>query len=181
MVFVGAFRHAPNLDAMKFFTRDILPGVLKEVPKAHLYIVGSSPPPEIRRLDKHPNVTVTGFVDDIQEYYQRAAVVVVPLRTGVGIRGKILEGWSVGKAMVATSLACQGIEAIHGENIIIADRPDEFIIWTVALMRNPEFCRALGDRGRQMAEQRYDWDILGQQMSDLYCQAACHKRGSVHG
>ncbi len=181
LVFVGAFRHAPNLDAMKFFTRQILPGVLDEIPDAHLYIVGSSPPPEIRRLEKHPNITVTGFVDDIQQYYERAAVVVVPLRTGVGIRGKILEGWSVGKAMVATSLACQGIEAIHGENIMIADRPDEFTLWTVALLRNPEFCRVLGDRGRQIAENRYDWDILGRQMSDLYRKAAQNNTGRDRG
>jgi GT2 family glycosyltransferase/glycosyltransferase involved in cell wall biosynthesis len=181
LVFVGAFRHSPNLDAMDFFTREIFPGVLAEIPETHLYIVGSSPPPGIRRLAKHPNITVTGYVEDIREYYERASVVVVPLRTGVGIRGKILEGWAVGKAMVATSLACQGIEAVHGENILIADEPREFILWTVALQRNPDFCRHLGERGRRTAEALYDWDILGHQMSALYRKAVEQRDEAVHG
>lgn len=168
IVFVGAFRHSPNVDAMRYFSRQVFPKILDDRPETHLYIVGSSPPTEIKSLGEHPNVTVTGFVEDIRDYYQLARVVIVPLRTGVGIRGKILEGWSAGRAMVATSLACQGIRAIHGETIMIADTPEEFALWTVALLNDPEFCIRLGHAGRQVAEKHYEWDILGQQVIDLY-------------
>ncbi len=172
LVYIGAFRHEPNVDAMLYFRREIFPLLLEARPRTHLYIVGSSPPPEIRRLEKHPNVTVTGFVEDIREYYHRAQVVIVPLRTGVGIRGKILEGWAAEKAMVATSLACMGIRAGHGENILIADDPAEFALWTLALLRDPEHCRRLGAAGRRTAVRYYEWDDLGRQLSTLYQSVA---------
>ena len=168
LVYIGAFRHEPNVDAMLYFRQEIFPLLLEARPTTHLYIVGSSPPPQIRRLANHPNVTVTGFVEDIREYYHRAQVVIVPLRTGVGIRGKILEGWAAEKAMVATSLACMGIRAGHGENILIADAPAEFALWTLALLRNPEHCLRLGAAGRETALQHYEWDDLARRLSTLY-------------
>ena len=108
----------------------------------------SSPPHSIQDLGSHPQITVTGYVDDIRPFYCRAQVFVVPLRTGVGIRGKILEGWASGRAVVATSLACSGLRAVHGENVLVADRPEEFAQWTLALLRNPEYCQKLGESGR---------------------------------
>src|SRR5690606_16506681 len=168
IVFVGAFRHSPNVDAMKFFCNAIFPTIQKAHPNCRLYIVGSGPTPEIKRLGQRPGIFVTGFVEDIRDYYQRAQVVVVPLRTGVGIRGKVLEGWSMGKAMVATSLACQGIHAVHGENIIVADSPELFARWTIALLDNPDFCKHLGRNGRQVVERHYDWELMGERLLALY-------------
>ncbi len=168
LVYVGAFRHEPNVDAMLFFHTAVFPRILKSRPGTHLYIVGSSPPAVVRSLSEHPNVTVTGFVEDIREYYDRAQVVIVPLRTGVGIRGKILEGWAAGKAMVATSQACLGIRAEHGENILIADDPEEFAAWAVALLGRPQHCRRLGRVGRETAVRYYEWDQLAGQLAALY-------------
>lgn len=168
VVFVGAFRHYPNIDAMTYFVREIFPAVVAEVPWAHLYIVGAAPPEEIQKLGEHPQITVTGFVEDIRDYYRRAQVVVVPLRTGVGIRGKVLEGWAVGKAMVATSLACQGLPATHGENILLADAPDTFARWTITLLHHPEFCVRLGFAGRRVVEEQYDWELLGRRLQEIY-------------
>ncbi len=168
LVFVGAFRHDPNLDAMAYFCEEILPRVLKSQPDAHLYIVGSSPPSSIQDLADHPQITVTGFVPDIRDYYRKAQVVVVPLRIGVGIRGKILEAWSVGKAVVATSLACQGIRAVHGKNVLVADQAADFSDWTTALLRQPDFAAELGRAGRKTVEELYDWEAIGEQMSHLY-------------
>ena len=168
LVFVGAFRHQPNVDAMHYFCREIFPRVREERPETHLFIVGSSPPPSICELGSQPGITVTGYVEDIRPFYASAQVVVVPLRTGVGIRGKILEGWAAGKAMVATPLSCFGIRATHGENIMIARDSNEFGLWTLALLDNPDFCRQLGQRGRKTAERFYDWSLLGEEMIELY-------------
>jgi len=167
VVFVGAFRHQPNVDGILWFCREIFPTILKKRPATQLYIVGSSPPEQIRRLESD-SIVVTGFVQDIRDYYRRARVVVVPLRTGVGIRGKILEGWSAGRPMVATSVACLGIEAVHGENIMVADDPREFADWTLALLRNPRFCNRLALAGRRLAESRYDWSAVSLQLLELY-------------
>ena len=180
LVFVGAFRHDPNLDAMAYFCDEILPRVLISQPDAQLYIVGSSPPPSIRDLADHPRITVTGFVPDIRDYYRKAQVVVVPLRTGVGIRGKILEAWSVGKAVVATSLACQGIRAVHGKNVLIADQPADFAAWTTALLRQADFAAELGRAGRKTVEELYDWEAIGEQMS-LFYESIARRRSQVAG
>jgi len=168
LVFVGAFRHDPNVDAMLYFCEQIFPLILREHPQTHLYIVGSSPPQSVQELGTHSQVTVTGYVEDIRDYYQRAQIVVVPVRTGVGIRGKILEAWAAGKAIVATSLACSGIRTCHGENLLIADKPHDFALWTLALLRTPSFCERLGRNGSQTAGQLYDWSILGDQMIEEY-------------
>ena len=176
IAFVGAFRHQPNIDAMTYFCGEIFPLILEQLPNAKLYIVGSSPPEPILKLGKHPQIKVTGFVQDIRDYYQRAQVVVVPVRTGVGIRGKILEGWAAGKAMVATSVACLGIRAVHGENIMVADTPRDFARWTVALLRNPDFCAKLAKQGRVTAERYYDWSHLGEQLVETYEAMAGFKR-----
>ncbi len=168
IVFVGAFRHGPNIDAMHYFCDEVFPSILERCPEAHLYIVGSSPPKDIRRLDDGRHVTVTGFVEDIRDYYYKAQVVVVPLRTGVGIRGKVLEAWSAGRAVVATSLACQGIRATHGENVLIADESQGLADWTASLLAHPEFAAHLGRHGRMTVEEHYDWQPLGRQMCAVY-------------
>ena len=93
---------------------------------------------------------------------------VVPLRTGVGIRGKILEAWAAGKAIVATPLACQGIRVGHGENILIADGAAEFVRQTLALQSDPSLCQQLGRAGRETAVEFYDWNRLGKEMINLY-------------
>ena len=175
IVFVGAFRHEPNVDAMLYFCAEVFPLILQERPQTQLYIVGSSPPRSILQLDVHPGITVTGFVEDIRDYYRKAGVIVVPLRMGVGIRGKILEGWAVGKAIVATPLACLGIEAVHGENILIANRAEEFALWTLALLRSPEFASRLGRAARATAVRYYDWSRIGEQMTSLYERLANHR------
>jgi GT2 family glycosyltransferase/glycosyltransferase involved in cell wall biosynthesis len=172
LVFVAAFRHEPNVDAMLYFTDRVFPLILKKRPQSRLYIVGSAPPPSVRALSAHPNITVTGFVEDIREYYRKAGVVVVPLRTGVGIRGKILEAWAAGRPVVATSVACMGIRASHGENALIADTPEDFALWTLALLRTPEFGRRMGEAGRLTATRFYDWSEVGRQLNDLYERTA---------
>ena len=168
MLFVGAYRHYPNVDAMLYFVDEILPAIVQDCPRCQLYIVGTDPPSAIRNLDRHPNVTVTGYVEDIRSYYHMAQVVVVPLRTGVGIRGKILEAWATGKVTVATGLACQGLRAQHGQNILVAEDAAQFALWTLALFRHPEFAERLGQKGRETVERYYDWDTLGDRLAGIY-------------
>lgn len=180
LVFVGAFRHQPNVDAMFYFCREIFPLILKEQPQTHLYIVGSTPPDRVCQLGSHSRVTVTGYVKDIRDFYRKGQIVIVPLRAGVGIRGKILEGWASGTAIVATPLACQGLRAVHGENILIAEDAQEFALWTLALLRDSYFCHRLGQAGRQTARQYYDWKDIGKQMIELYERTALKNTNSIN-
>jgi glycosyltransferase involved in cell wall biosynthesis len=166
--FVAAFRHEPNIDAALFFASEVFPRIKARIPRVRLYLIGAFPPEEIQQLHDGENIVVTGLVDDLRPYYHRMAVIVVPVRTGVGIRGKVLEAWAAGKPVVGTSVAALGIETRQGENIYIADSPEELAQWTARLLENKAARRSLGRKARQTAEQHYDWDRLARDLCALY-------------
>jgi len=168
LVFVGAFRHHPNVDAMLYFCREVLPRIRAEVQRVEMLVVGSSPPPAVRALADMPGITVTGAVDDIRPFMAAAAVYVVPLRLGVGIRGKVLEAWAMGMAVVATSVACAGLRAVSGENVLLADDPAGFAAATIALLGDPARRARLGSAGRAAAELHYGWDRAARDLGALY-------------
>ncbi len=168
LVFVGAFQHMPNVDAMTCFCRNIFPRIRAEVPDAELWIVGSSPPPDVVRLGELPGVQVTGTVPDIRPFMASSMVCVVPLRLGVGIRGKVLEAWSMAMPVVATSVACSGLRFENGRNLLLADDPGAFAGHVVSLLRDPDRRQELGKAGRKAAEQFYGWDAAAGELMRLY-------------
>ncbi|MBN1569910.1 MAG: glycosyltransferase [Acidobacteria bacterium] len=168
LVFVGAFQHLPNVEAMTYFCRDILPIVRKEVPEAELYIVGSNPSPAIISLGSIPGVHITGFVPDIRPYMASSSIYVVPLRLGVGIRGKILEAWGMKMAVVSTSVGCAGLRCESGRNLLIADTKELFAAHILALLKDPAQRKRLGEEGRKIVEQYYGWEKSAQELHALY-------------
>ncbi len=168
LVFVGAFQHLPNVEAMLYFCREILPLVRAQVPEAELTIAGSKPPEEVLALAEISGVEVTGFVPDIRPLMAAGSVYIVPLRLGVGIRGKILEAWGMAMAVVATSVACAGLRYENGRNVLVADTPEQFAADIVTLLKNPELRLRLGTEGRRVAEQYYDWETSARQLDALY-------------
>jgi glycosyltransferase involved in cell wall biosynthesis len=168
LVFVGAFQHLPNVDAMVYFCRSVFPQIRAAVPDAELLIVGSSPPPDVLRLGEMPGVQVTGTVPDIRPYMASSMVYVVPLRLGVGIRGKILEAWSMAMPVVATSVASSGLRCENGKNLIIADDAAAFAGHVATLLRDPDHRSRLGKEGRRAAEQFYGWDAAAGHLLRLY-------------
>lgn len=168
LVFVGYFRHSPNVHGIIRFCREILPLIRREIPEVKLSIVGSSPPDEIIRLGKMDNVVVTGWVEDIKPYIARSAVCIAPLWLGTGMRVKILEAWGMGKPVVTTSVGSQGIDCIPGEDVLIADDPQEFAAHTVRLLRDKALREKLGRNGRKRVEAQYDWEVIIQQVEQMY-------------
>jgi glycosyltransferase involved in cell wall biosynthesis len=170
LVFVGAFQHLPNIDAMVHFCREVLPLIRARVPETELMIVGSKPTPPILSLADIPGVQVTGFVPDIRPAMAASSVYVVPLRLGVGIRGKILEAWAMGMAVVATSVACAGLSYENGKNLLLADSAELFASQVVTLLKDPEHRRRLGAEGRKTVEELYCWEAAAQKLDRLYRQ-----------
>lgn len=159
IVFVGSMDYHANISGIRFFLREIWPAVRAELPSSVMYIVGKNPP---RELVEHgdASVVVTGAVPDVRPFLSRASVVVVPLTVGGGTRLKILEAMAMGKAIVSTSIGCEGLAVQHGRDIAIADAPDEFAREVVRLVRDT------GEAGRMAAEARrhvvaqYDWTSI---------------------
>ncbi len=168
LVFVGAFQHLPNVDAMLHFCRSVFPRIRSAFPDAETMVVGSNPPPPVLALVEMPGVQVTGTVPDIRPYMASSAVYIVPLRLGVGIRGKILEAWGMGLPVVATPVACSGLLVEHGRNVLVADTDEKFAECVIRLLRDPGLRRQLGDQGRQTAEAYYGWDAVAGALLDLY-------------
>jgi glycosyltransferase involved in cell wall biosynthesis len=168
LVFVGAFQHLPNVDAMIYFCREILPLVRDQVPETELTVVGSNPPPSVVDLAEIPGVTVTGFVPDIRPAMAASFVYIVPLRLGVGIRGKILEAWSMGMAVVATSVACAGLRYESGKNLLLADDADLFARHVVSLLKDPVRRASLGIEGRNTVERYYGWETAAHELDRVY-------------
>jgi polysaccharide biosynthesis protein PslH len=125
MAFTGTMDWMPNEDGVVYFNDKIFPLVRHEIPDAAFWAVGRRPPRRIQALASG-NVVVTGAVDDIRPYLGKAAVCVVPLRSGSGTRIKIFEAMAMGKAVVSTTMGAEGLPVRHGENIVLADDPADF-------------------------------------------------------
>jgi glycosyltransferase involved in cell wall biosynthesis len=155
IVFVGAMDWYPNEDGVAHFVESILPQVRREVPDAHVTVVGRNPSARIRALE--PAVQVTGTVDDVRPFLDQAAVVVVPLRVGGGTRLKIFEALSMAKPVVSTTVGAEGLPLEPDEHVVLADEPDAFARAVVALLRDPQRRMALGTAGRRLVETEYGW------------------------
>lgn len=168
VVFVGAFSHKPNVDSMLWYFNEILPLVLKRHPQAHLWIVGSGPPPEITALHAHPNVTVTGRVPEVTPYFEQARVVIAPLRIGSGIKGKIIEGMAFGRPVVTTSIGAEGMDLTPGENIILADGAADFADAVCKALEDPAASRAIGRKAREFVVQRHSQKQADARILEIY-------------
>jgi sugar transferase (PEP-CTERM/EpsH1 system associated) len=160
LVFVGSLDWRPNQDAVQYYVDDILPALDKLGVRATIDIVGRNPSADLTALADHPSVNITGRVDDVRPYVERAAVYVVPLRIGGGTRLKILEALAMKKAVVATSVGAEGLKVTDGENIMLADTPESFAKRISQLLEDRNLNRQLGEAGRTLVEKRYGWDYL---------------------
>ena len=150
LLFVGNFMHPPNVDAVGWLVREILPLVRARCPRVTLQIVGDNVPASVRVLAAD-HVNVVGPVADLGPYYDRAAVVVAPIRLGGGMRVKVLEALAAGKAVVATSLAADGLSATTSKQLVLADSAGSFAAAVAELASSPRQRDALAARARAWA------------------------------
>ncbi|MBC7262548.1 MAG: glycosyltransferase, partial [Chloroflexi bacterium] len=168
MVFTGKMDFRPNVDAVLWFCTEVLPIIRHVLPDAHFYIVGKNPHPRLAPLRNLPGVTITGFVEDVRPYIAAAAVYVVPLLTGGGTRLKVLEAMAMGKAVVSTTLGCEGIHVAPGQDVVLADEPSDFAAQVLALLQNGTWREQLGRAARTFVERYFDWNIVAAPLEQAY-------------
>lgn len=164
IVFTATMDYYPNAQAVRFFAEECWPQVRACVPEATWEIVGRNPPPDVLKLAQQPGITVTGTVPDVRPYLAAASVAIAPLQVGGGTRLKVLEALAMRKAVVSTSLGCEGLGVVAGRHLEIADDPRDFAQAIVALLGDPARRLALGSAGRTLAEQGYAWEKCGDRL-----------------
>jgi glycosyltransferase involved in cell wall biosynthesis len=167
ILFIGGHSWFPNADGMSFFAREILPLVRRTLPGVSVRWIGRAPVDVVRDFAAI-GIQMLGYVDDIRPEMQKARCTIVPLRVGGGTRLKILDAWALGKAVVSTTLGCEGLDVIHGDNILIADEPADFARAVVRVFEDDALRRTLESGGRETATTTYDWDVLGMELSRSY-------------
>jgi len=172
VAFVGGTNTFPNRDALDFFCGEILPRLRAAGVQGPMQWIGSASADEQRLYFERYRMNLTGYIDDVRPLMAAAACHVVPLRTGGGTRLKILNAWAMGKAVVSTSVGCEGLAAVDGDNILIRDHPGEFADAVLRVLDNPQLQHDLGARGRATAERLYSWEAIGQPMLDTYLAIA---------
>ncbi|MGQ0431888.1 MAG: glycosyltransferase family 4 protein [Microthrixaceae bacterium] len=162
----GSLGYGPNGDAARILVRDVLPALRRDVPDAHVRLVGRTNE-RVDRLGQSTGVTVTGPVDDIVAELARADVVAVPLREGAGTRIKVLEAFAHRIPVVATGIAVEGLDVVDGEHVLVADTPAAFASSCARLLRDEDLRARLMDAAEALVRRRYGWDQARRAASTL--------------
>jgi polysaccharide biosynthesis protein PslH len=159
VVFTGSMDWMPNEDAILYFAEKVLPLISRDIPDVKLTVVGRNPTRRVKALaESNRQVQITGRVEDIRPYVDRAAAYVVPLRVGGGTRLKIYEAMAMEKAVISTSIGAEGLPVRDGEELIIADRPGEFASAVIRALRDEAFARRIGHRARAVVCEQFGWN-----------------------
>jgi sugar transferase (PEP-CTERM/EpsH1 system associated) len=167
IAFTGTMDYRPNIEAVCFFARDVLPLLRAgSGPAPAFFIVGASPAPAVRALAALPGVHVTGSVPDVRPYLAHAQVAVAPLQIARGIQNKVLEAMALGRPVVASTAAFEGIHATAGQDILVADGAAETarLVAEVLAGRHP----GLGERGRHAVRNGHDWAATLRKLDEAF-------------
>jgi len=168
LLFFGNFSHPPNTEAAMRLISRIFPAVRAKIPDLQLFIVGDQPPTFIKNQNAADGVVITGRVPDVTPYLDRASLVIVPLRQGGGIRVKVLEALGMGKAIVASPVAVEGLDLISGKHFILAESDDEFVHAILKLLSKPDLRASMANSARAWACANLTWDTAVAKYEALY-------------
>ena len=157
-VFTGQMDYRPNIDAVRWFATDILPLIRLHHPDARFAIVGRAPTDEVRALASLPGVIVTGEVPDVRPWLAAADTVVAPLLLARGIQNKLLEAMAMARPVVASAAAAEGIDAVPGEHLLVADTADAMAAAVCSLFDDRAQAQRMGQAARAQMIARYGWD-----------------------
>lgn len=158
ILFIGGFEHEPNADAVEWLVREILPLAHDVLPDLHLLIVGSKPTKKVLRLASD-QVTVTGYVADVEPYFTRCRLSVAPLRFGAGIKGKVNQSMAYGVPCIVTAMAAEGMDLTDRVDAMIADSAADFARRVVEAYRDPELWLTLSEGGLENVRRLFSFEV----------------------
>jgi glycosyltransferase involved in cell wall biosynthesis len=169
LVFSGTLDFRPNVDALVWFAREVLPLVRARRPDARLVAVGRRPAPVLHHLAEQGALTLSGEVADARPFIAGAAAYVVPMRIGGGVRLKLLEALALEVPTVSTTMGAEGVVGLRpGEHCLLADVPNAFASAVLQLLEDQAFGARLGASGRALVAASYDWSVIVPRLEELY-------------
>jgi len=175
LIFVGTLNWYPNAEAVRFIAQEIWPRLVQQMPDASVDIIGANPPAELMELaQRDSRFRVLGFVDDMRPAMDQAAVYVCPITDGGGTKLKILDALSMGKAVVAHPMACEGIDVVDGRSICFAESVEQFVDQIIRLCSDDAARALMGENARTLAEERYAYKAIGDYLAALVEACAAH-------
>lgn len=176
LCFLGGYRHAPNIDAVIYFVREVLPLIKAEIPDIRFVIAGAHAPDEVRALASD-DVVVAGMIGDLRDLFDPCRVFVCPLRVGAGAKGKVVSALSYGIPIVSTSVGVEGAGLTDGETVLVADTPADFAAATVRLYRDHDLWARLSQAGQSLVRDTLSHGMGGQILSHAIEIAFASKLG----
>lgn len=167
LLFTGNMDYAPNVDAVIYFTEEILPEIRKQFPHTSFIIAGQRPLDKVKAL-ANEHIKVTGFVKDLAAVYEQASIVVAPLRFGAGTQNKVLEAMAMGVPVVCSNVGFKGLGIESGEGAFMATDKEAFIKHVTELLSSALLRKATGEKGMEIIKQRFDWDVIAQKLEGYF-------------
>lgn len=176
VLFTGTLSHPPNAEGIRWFAHRAWPLVRATRPDARLLVVGRDPPRQVAALHGHEGIEVVGPVPHMAPWFERATAVVVPLLSGGGTRLKVLEAMASGRAVASTRIGCEGLELADGRDLLVEDGAEGLAGAVLRLLEDAPLRERLAAAGRAVAEERYDWRMLGERLARVLEAAAAGGR-----
>jgi glycosyltransferase involved in cell wall biosynthesis len=167
LLFIGSFQHTPNVDAVLFFLREIYPLVSPRLGEAKFYIIGDKAPPEIVALADE-KIVVAGLQRDARPFFESVKLSVAPLRFGAGVKGKINQSMGFGVPVVATSTAVEGTGLRNGDDILVADEPENFARALIRLYESEELWNRVSENGLRKTRALYSVETARKKLKTLF-------------
>ncbi len=166
IAFIGGYQHLPNVDAVKYFVKEIFLHIKSQLPDVRLYVIGSKPPRGVMELASN-DIIVVGFVKDLVEYMESVRLTVVPLRYGAGVKGKILMSLGYGVPVVTTSIGAEGMGLVDKEEVLVADRPKHFASSVVKLYSDNTMWNRLSEKGLEKVRRNYSLESAKEKLESF--------------
>jgi sugar transferase (PEP-CTERM/EpsH1 system associated) len=167
LIFAGNMSYPPNVDATLFLAKSIFPKLLSRYPRLKLCICGTHPVQAVKVLDGE-TIHVTGWVDDMAEYYAQSKIFIAPLQLGTGLQNKLLEAMAMKLPCVTSPLAGKPLEgAVNNTNILICNSVDEYVEAVFKLLNDENFYQTIAENGYQFVKTNYDWEEVGKKLEEV--------------
>lgn len=168
ILFHGNMDFSPNIHSVKYIAEQILPLIKSKIPNVKFFVVGGNPTDEIKRLGENKNIIVTGYVKDIREYISKASVGLYPMKSGSGIKNKILESMAMGKSVVSNLMGVEALSEKAKKCILIGETPEELANHVLKLLKNEDIRTNLGKKSREVIIKEYSWENVAEKYEKLY-------------